>query len=140
VRSMRRASSIVYWSAGVVLVAFGAIAIFSIGAPFLLTGVAMLAVGPRRHDRAVLWPALLGVWGFVIAYVLVAPLSCAGTSVPAAQGTPVVERTSCTNVLGIDYSGAGPYNPPLLPALLAGLAVGSLVAIATRRALRARSA
>jgi hypothetical protein len=134
-----RAGSALYWCAAVVLLAFGAIAIFSIGAPLFLTGIAMMAVGPRRHDPAVLWPVLLGVWSFVVGYVLVAPLGCTTASVPVVASA-ASSHTSCTNALGIEYSGVGVYNPPLLPALLAGLAIGTVVAFATRRALRARRA
>jgi hypothetical protein len=121
---------------------FGFVAIFSIGAPFFLTGAAMVAVGPFRHRRDVLWPALAAVWSFVVAYVLVAPGVCTGTSLPAVRGstaTAQVGRTICTNVLGIDYSGSGLYNPPLMPALLAGLVAGAVVGFALRRVLRPRA-
>jgi hypothetical protein len=132
-----RAASILYWSGAVVLVMFGAIAIFSIGAPFFLTGIAMLAAGTKRHDPAVLWPTLLGVWTLVLAYVLIAPWSCTATSSGGGAGAG---HTTCTNPLGIGYAGDGLYNPPLLPAFLVGLAAGMIVAIVSRRAVRARGA
>jgi hypothetical protein len=138
---MRRASSIAYWAGAAVLMLFGFVAIFSIGAPFLLTGAAMMVVGPWRHQRDVLWPALAAVWSFVAAYVLVAPGVCTGTSLPAVRGitaTARVGRTTCTNVLGIDYSGSGLYNPPLMPSLFTGLVAGAVVGFALRRLLRPR--
>jgi hypothetical protein len=118
---------------------FGFLAILSIGAPFLLTGAAMMVVGPVRHRREVLWPALLAVWSFVVAYVLVAPLGCTSSSLPLVGTTDLAQqagRTTCTNVLGIDYSGGSVYTPPLMPALVAGLSVAVIVALVARRALR----
>lgn len=136
---MGRASSIAYWAGAAVLMLFGFVAIFSIGAPFLLTGAAMVVVGPFRDRRHVLWPALLAVWSFVLAYVLVAPLGCTSSSLPLVGTSDLAQqagRTTCTNVLGIDYSGGGVYNPPLMPALIVGLSVSIVVGLAARRALR----
>jgi len=136
---MGRAGSIAYWAGAAVLMLFGFVAIFSIGAPFFLTGAAMVVVGPFRDRRHVVWPALLSVWSFVVAYVLVAPLGCTSSSLPLVGTTDLAQqagRTTCTNVLGIDYSGGGVYNPPLMPALIVGLSVAVVVALVARRALR----
>lgn len=144
-----RSGGVVYWTGAVVLVIFGFVSQFSIGAPFLLTGVLMLIVGAGgwRHRPEILWPALVGVWVFVVVFVLVAPLGCTtsasghvhllpGGAVPAGSPAPVqIGHTVCTNVLGIDYSGTGVYNPPLMPALLAGLAAGLALAVVTRALL-----
>lgn len=133
--------SIAYWAGAAVLMLFGFVAIFSIGAPFLLTGAAMFVLGPFRHRLHVLWPALIAVWTFVVAFVLVAPLGCAtsATSGTGGAGSLAVGRTTCTNVLGIAYSGGGPYNPPLMPALLAGLVAAAVVGLTLRRVLRPRA-
>jgi hypothetical protein len=136
---MGRAGGIAYWAGAAVLMLFGFVAIFSIGAPFLLTGAAMIVVGPFRHRREVLWPALLAVWSFVVAYVLVAPLGCTDSSLPLVGTIDLAQqagRTTCTNVLGIDYSGGRVYNPPLMPALIVGLSVSVIVALVARRVLR----
>lgn len=136
---MERSRTIAYWAGAVVLALFGFVALLSIGAPFLLTGLAMLVVGPWRDRREVLWPVLLAVWSFVVAYVLVAPLGCTSSSLPLVGTSDLAQqagRTTCTNVLGIDYSGGGVYNPPLMPALLIGLLVAVVVGFGTRRALR----
>jgi hypothetical protein len=53
-------------------------------------------------------------------------------SATAAQ----VGRTTCTNVLGIDYSGGGGYQPTLVPALVVALIAAGVVGLVTRRALR----
>jgi lysylphosphatidylglycerol synthetase-like protein (DUF2156 family) len=134
-----RVGTAAYWGVAVLLVGFGFLGLFSIGAPFLLTGVAMIVVSPWRTRREVLWPALVGVWAFVLGYVLVAPLACTSTVMAVTAGSPVaVSHTTCTNILGIDYSGTGIYNPSLVPAALAGVAAGAAGALTTRFLLRRR--
>jgi len=122
-----------YWAVAVLLVGFGYLGLLSIGAPFLLTGIAMMVVSPWRIRPEVLWPTLVGVWSFVLGYVLIAPLGCTSTAISATVGSPpAVSHTTCTNILGIDYSDTGIYNPSLVPALLAGVAAGAAGALATR--------
>jgi hypothetical protein len=138
---MERASGIAYWTGAAVLMLFGFIAIFSIGAPFLLTGAAMILVGPFRHRPRVLWPALAAVWSFVVAYVLVAPLGCTTSSnaVLGSAAAATVGRTVCTNVLGIDYSGGVRYQPTLGPAFVIALIAAAVVGLVMRRVLRPRA-
>ncbi len=134
-----RVGTAAYWGVAVVLVGFGYLALFSIGAPFLLTGIAMMVVSPWRSRREVLWPTLVGVWVFVLGYLLVAPLGCTSTAAAVTAGSPVAtSHTTCTNILGIDYSGTGNYQPTLLPALVLGAAAGAAGALATRFLLRRR--
>jgi hypothetical protein len=128
--------AVVYVAVALALIAFGALAVFSIGAPFLLTGVAMLAVLPWRHRADVMWPAVLAPWAFALGYVLVAPLGCSSTVGAATGEAPGESFTTCTNVIGIDYSGSGSYAPPLGPAVAAGLVFASIAAYTVRRALR----
>jgi hypothetical protein len=120
-----------YFAVAIALCAFGVVGILSIGAPFLLTGATMLIVSPWRTRRSVLWPALAAPWAFTVTYVLLAPLTCSSSSTIG----PLLPRTDCTNVLGIDYSGVGAYQPPLLPAFAAGVVVALLVSFALRRLL-----
>jgi hypothetical protein len=128
-----------YWAGAILLVGFGFLALFSIGAPFLLTGLAMMVVSPWRTRGEVLWPTLVGVWAFVLGFVLVAPLGCTSTAMAVTAGSPAAEsHTTCTNILGIDYSGTGIYNPSLAPAVFAGMAAGAGGALATRFLLRHR--
>jgi len=132
-RRRYRLGTMAYWAVTVLLVGFGYLALFSIGAPFLLTGITMMVVSPWRSRPEVLWPALVGVWAFVLGYVLVAPLGCTSTAISVTAGSPpAVSHTTCTNILGIDYSGIGIYNPSLVPALLAGVPAGGVGALATR--------
>lgn len=127
--------TVAYVGLAIAFLVFGYLALFSIGAPFFLTGVAMLAVMPWRHRPAVLWPALVAPWAFALGYVLIAPLGCTSTASAAAGEAAGPSFTTCTNVLGIDYSGEGPYNAPLLPAFAAGIAVALLAAFGVRRAV-----
>jgi hypothetical protein len=112
-----------YWVVVGVLIAFGMVAIFSIGAPFFLLGLVLAALSPWRRDVRVMAPAIAAVVGLVAGYVLVAPLGCTATATSTGASF-----TTCRNLVGINYSGSGLYNPSLLPALLAGLAIGVLAA------------
>ncbi len=130
-----RTGSVVYWSLAIALIAFGVLGLLSIGLPFLLTGIAMAALAPRRSERTILWPTLIGIWAFVLGFVLIGPIGCAATG-SGAPGRTVLESTSCGNVLGLDYSGGAGYQPPLLPAVLAGIVLGVASAVLARRVLR----
>jgi hypothetical protein len=138
----RRTASVAYWSVAVSFTVFGFLDLIAIGAPFFLTGLAMIAVGRHRHDPAVLWPALTGVWAFVLGYALTAPLGCTTSPGGAASGSGsgvTFAHTWCTNVLGLDYSGGAGYRPPLLPAFLAGIGLGLAVALTVRWVLSRRA-
>jgi hypothetical protein len=127
----------VYFAIAITLCAFGFVAIFSVGAPFFLTGAAMLVASPWRGRRDVLWPVVAAPWAFTVTYILLAPLGCTATGT-AKLGGQAVWRTECSNILGINYSGGGSYDPPLLPALLAGLVVAGLTVAGLRRLLARR--
>lgn len=116
----------------VALIIFGFAGLFSIGAPFLLTGLVMLICFPWRHRRTLLWPAIAGVWAFTLGYVLMAPLGCSRTGdAPVSQAASALATTTCNGVF-FDYAGGASYNPPLLPAVLVGIAVASGTALAVR--------
>jgi hypothetical protein len=124
----------VYFAIAITLCALGFVAIFSVGAPLFLTGIAMLVASPWRGRREIIVPIVAAPWAFTLTYVLLAPLSCTSTS----SAGPLLSRTECSNVLGIDYRGGGAYDPPLLPALLTGLAVAGLTVLVLRRFLARR--
>lgn len=110
-----------YWVGSLGLIAFGVIAMFSIGRPFLLVGLAMLILRPLRSRPVLFWPPLVAVIAYNVAYWAVAPLSCTATE--AAGG---ISTTTCSSLLGIGYSGSGIYNPSLDPANQAGLLVAAI--------------
>ncbi len=107
-----------YWLLAAALVIFGYVAIFSVGAPFLVLGIALLVLGPWRDRPQTFWPPLVAVVLFFVGYIVVAPVTCTATAQSRTDSPGV---TVCSNLLGLDYSGTGVYNPPVWPALLAGL-------------------
>ena len=130
-----------YWALVFALCVFGIVGIFSIGMPFLLLGLTLAVVAPWRSQPAVLWPAVTAVVAFVAGFILVTPLGCS-TSPSSPSSAPSdlpAQTTTCTNVLGIDYSGQGLYNPSQWPALLAGLALSALAAVTVRVILKRRN-
>jgi len=95
-----------YWLVALLLTAFGFVTGFSIGAPFLLVGLAMLILGPLRGWPRLFWPPLVGVIAFVVVAVLVVPLSC------VASDAGGISHTVCASIAGPTWSGTGLYNPP----------------------------
>jgi Na+(H+)/acetate symporter ActP len=123
-----RAGAVAYWALVVFLIGYGFLGLLSIGLPFLLLGITLAILWPRRHETGVIAAGVAAIVGFTVGYILVAPLGC--TSSGGAPGS--ISHTVCTNILGIDYSGTGVYNPSSLPGLIAGLVVAVLFAIGTR--------
>lgn len=132
---MRRTWGYVALALGLVL--FGIAGLFSIGMPFLLTGLAMIVCFPWRRHHDIIWPALAGVWGLTLGYILVAPLRCT-SSARAVGGVLSAEETTCNGLI-FDYSGGPSYNPPLLPAFLVGLASAAAAALLVRMAITRRT-
>jgi hypothetical protein len=126
--STNRAGPIAYWALVVVLLGFGYLGPFSIGLPFLLLGIALAIVSQRRHETGVVAAGVATIVGFTVGYILVAPLGCT----TSANGVDPVEHTVCTNILGIDYSGTGVYNPSLLPGLVAGVVLAVVFGLSAR--------
>jgi hypothetical protein len=141
---VRSVGQVLYLTLAILLVLFGFVAIFSIGAPLLVLGLTLLGLFPYRSRATVFWPWLSGVISFFVGYVLVAPLHCSTRQVvePVGRNGAHVGGeaiTTCFNLLGIDYSGVNAYNPPLWPALLAGLALAGAVAAGLFLLLRRRA-
>lgn len=132
-----------YWGGAVLLIAFGTLTGFSIGIPFLILGLSLVLLAPFRGRTEIFVPALLAVVAFFAGFILVAPLGCTATATVTESpggngGRSSLGTTSCGNLLGIDYSGDGIYNPPLWPAALAGLAVAAVAASAAALLLKSR--
>lgn len=131
----RGLAGILYWYLVVVLLAFGLLAIAGIGLPFLILGVSLAVLSPSRARPRLFWPVLYGIAGFLLGFSLVAPLSCRASE---AARIPPGRATVCTSLLGIEYSGADPYTPPVWPAAAAGLAVAMPGWAVGRRATQSR--
>jgi hypothetical protein len=54
-------SMVLYWGLAGILVIFGFVAIFSIGMPFLMLGIALIVLGRWRDQARIFWPPVLGV-------------------------------------------------------------------------------
>ena len=113
-----------YWLLALALVAFGFLSAFSIGAPFLFLGLAMLVLGPFRARQRVFWPLFNGVLVFVVVVVLAIPLGCEATSTNGGDS-----YTVCRSILGPTWLGHGLYNPPP-EAFNLGLGAGAAAAAA----------
>lgn len=113
-----------YWIVCAGLIVFGFLGSFSIGQPFLLVGLAMLALGAFRRRPQVFWPPMLAVIAYNIVYWSAAPFSC--TASETVGGT---SHTVCSSLIGLRFEGEGIYNPPLTPAIFAGLLVAALVLV-----------
>jgi hypothetical protein len=121
------------------LILFGVGGLFSIGMPFLLTGLVMLLLLPWRHRREVLWPSLASVWGLTLGYVLVAPLGCTNQVAHTGALLRLGRLATTCSGLFLHYSGGHSYNPPLLPALLVGLILAVAAGLAVRALLTRRA-
>ncbi|HWL91839.1 MAG TPA: hypothetical protein VNP90_10800 [Actinomycetota bacterium] len=129
-----------YWAIVVALIMFGGIAIFSIGAPFFLLGIILAVLSPWRGRRGVLATGIAAILGLVAGYALVAPLTCTARFFPVVGEGQSEGTTTCSNLLGITYEGSGNYNPSVLPALLAGIALAAIAGVTTALLSRRRGA
>lgn len=141
--SEARAPGSLYWGGTLLLIVFGALTGFSIGIPFLVVGLALVFLAPFRGRTRVFVSVLVGVVAFFAGFILIAPMGCTSTmtvteSPGGGRGEVSPQRTVCDNILGIDYSGTGLYNPPLWPATLAGLVVAGVATTATSLLLKSR--
>ena len=130
-----RGANILYWAVTGVFIVFGFLAIFSVGLPLLVLGLAMAALSDIRDRPATFWPPLVGIALFFVAYILVAPLACTQTPIPVTVGTPSeaepqINPMTCTRIVLPDYRGVA--EPALWPSVVAALAVGGLGALTTR--------
>jgi hypothetical protein len=131
-----------YWVATAGLIAFGLVGMLSIGRPFLLVGLAMLALGRLRSRPAAFWPPLVAVIAYNVGYWATAPLYCTATQSIDGAAQVGASTTVCSSLLGVSYSGPGIYNPSLDPANGVGIVLAAVafvvVLAATLRNSRAR--
>ena len=106
-----------YWITTFGLIAFGFVAMLSIGRPYFLVGLALLLLRPLRSRPAAFWPPLAAVIAWNVGFLAIAPMSCTATqTVDVGSSTAAESFTVCSSLTGIVYSGRGVYNPPLEPA------------------------
>jgi hypothetical protein len=136
-KSQRRNSgaSFLYWLVTGVFIVFGFLAIFSVGLPFLVLGLALAALSDIRDRPATFWPPIAGIALFFATYFLVAPGFCTQTPVPVTSQKlpntqPQLSSITCTRIILPDYSGSA--HPALWPSVVAAVVVGVIGASATR--------
>jgi hypothetical protein len=130
---------IAYLAVAIATALFGYLALFSIGFPFLLTGLLMLALTPLRRRIEIMVPALLWPWVFTLGYLLVAPLGCTRFATPTiVDGVGSLEGTTRCNALFFTYAGDGSYSPPIWPAVLVGVAFATGIVVLVRRTMTRR--
>ena len=118
-----------YWIASLSLIAFGVVAMFSIGRPFLLVGLAMLILGPLRSRPVFYWPPLVAVIAYNAGYWLVAPIYCSVT-----QDVGGSSATTCSSLIGISHPGSSP-DPWLAAAHVTGLQSAAIAFVVTLAAM-----
>jgi hypothetical protein len=128
IATSRQKASPFYWLATIAVFLFGFLAIFSIGVPLLVLGLALIVLSPYRGRPAIFWPPLVVVVLFFVAFILVAPLYCSQTFGPQFPGDtnsgPIGQET-CSRILLPDTSGPDPSVwPSILIAAVAGTAGG----------------
>jgi len=112
----KRQRAVAYYGSAFVVTAFGFLSLVSIGLPILVVGVLLFALGPVRERRDVLWPPLIGVAGFVAAFLAIAPFQCTARS-------PGVSR--CFSAFG--WEAHGGMGVGLALSLAAALGAGLLL-------------
>ena len=132
----------VYWLVTGAFVVFGFLAIFSVGLPLLVLGLAMAALSDVRDRPTTFWPPLTGIALFFLAYILVAPLACTQTPTLVTVGTssevePQIIPMTCTRIVLPDYKGVR--EPALWPSVVAAAVVGGLGALITRYLIAKRA-
>lgn len=129
---------------GILLMGFGFLAILSIGMPFFVVGCLLFVAGVtgvHRTNPGIFWPLINAIVVFFAVYVLVAPLACTRSAIEVLNGdgsSAGVATTSCSNLLGIEYSGGISYDPPLWPAVVAAVTAAAVTLPVTRRVVHQR--
>jgi hypothetical protein len=130
-----------YWLVVAVLIGFGMVAIFSIGAPFLLLGLTLAIFGPWRDRPTVVWTAVAAVVGFVIGVLVALPWSC-GKSVgpfdPETGHRVIRSMGSCSTAIGLFHYDSA--SPSYVPGLLVAGVLAVVAAVAVHRSVIRRLA
>lgn len=136
IRPRTRPASPFYWIGTIALFLFGFLAIFSIGVPLLVLGIALIVLAPYRPRPAIFWPPLVVIVVFFVAFILTAPLYCSVTSGPVLPGGstgPGAE--TCSSILLPDTSGPP---PSVVPYVVIAAVAGAVGGVVTRFRLNSR--
>lgn len=130
--------AVAYWTLTAILIGLGILGAASIGLLILPIGVVLAVLGPVRSRKTVFWPVIVATLGFLVGFILVSPLRCTTSATTTANGKNQQATTHCSNLLGIDYSGTGLYNPSSTPAFIAGAGLGVVAGAAVLIFIRTR--
>jgi len=113
--------SLRYWLIVLILGVLGLLTIFSIGMYFWFIAIGLIVLSPFGSRPQIFRPGIALFVGSLIGYVLIAPWGCSQsfTSNPTT-GEETVTPVVCTSPIGIEYSGAEPFDPSRTPALVVG--------------------
>lgn len=115
-----------YWLLVGVLIALGILTIFSLGLYFWFVAVALIVMSPFRSRPRVFRSGIALFLGFLFGYFMIAPWGCSQTfTSDLTTGEETLSPIVCTSPVGIEYSGAEPFEPSRTPAL----AVGGITAV-----------
>ena len=129
----RKEASSRYWLVVGVLIALGALTIFSVGLYLWFLAAALALLSPFRARRRIFLPGLALFVVFLIAYVLIAPWGCSQSlGQDAVTGEETVSPVVCTSPIGIEYTGPEPFDPSRTPALVVAGITAIVAAAATR--------
>jgi len=129
-----------YWHVVLVLVALGALTIFSFGLYFWFMAIALTLLSPFRSRPRIFLPGIALFLGFLVAYVLIAPSSCSQSFTSSqTTGEETVSPVVCTSPIGIEYSEPEQFEPSRSPALIAGVATAVTAAAVTWAVARSRT-
>jgi len=124
----------VYWLVAIVLIVFGILGSLSIGLPFLLVGLTLLALAPLRGRARAFWPPLTAMVAGNLAFWLITPFYCTASSEVSVDttgaSTIVSNSATCASLLGVPWpANAGGLADPgaaFAMASLAGLIAAAL--------------
>jgi hypothetical protein len=120
-----------YWLLVLALIALGALTIFSVGLYFWFIAVGLAVMSPFRARPGIFRPGMAFFVGFLLGYVLVAPLGCSQTmEADPVTGVEAASEVVCTSPIGVQYSGDEPFDPSVAPALLVASATGIIASAA----------
>ena len=136
----RRRGTVVYHVIAAVLIAFGIVGILSVGLPFLVCGVLLLALAPYRDRAEILWPPLAAVAAWTAVFAVMSPWGCSSSAgaiaTPTGATRVFVHAEICRNAFGARVSSG--LLVPASVALVVAVGVGIALHLALARRPRDR--
>ena len=135
----------IYAAVTILMIGFGVIAAWSIGLPFIMLGLVLLAIFPLWERPALYWAVVGLTVGILASYWLVTPAYCSIRADFRIEGAGPGDRSSfrvCRSFVGIEYRGrdaARTWWPAALAAAGGGAIGGTAGALGGRAVKRRRA-